>query len=120
LAGYLLFGGLSFFLFPQAMLSLFFSNSTYDDVMVRFVGLLLFALGTVIVQIIRHNLTVLYKTTLLVRSVILAALVYFYFSTLDPLMITLFVIVGFGFLFTLISYLLDNRNKNQLIRTKGN
>jgi len=109
LAGYLLFGGFSFFLFPQTMLSLFFSNGDYNDVMVRFVGLLLFVLGILIVQIIRHSLTVLYKTTLLVRSIILLSLVYFYFSTGDPLMITLFVIVGLGFLFTFISYVIDNK-----------
>ncbi len=107
LAGYLIIGGLGFLFGPDLTLDLFMSNGSYDNVMIRFVGLLLLSLGIVISQIIRFNLFQLYPTTLLVRSIILIALVFFYFMTKDPLMLVLLGIVGLGFILTLTAYLLD-------------
>lgn len=109
LAGYLLFGGIGFLFLPQQMLKLFLSTGNYSDVMVRIVGVLLLALGMVIVQIIRMKLEVLYKTTLVVRTVILISLFSFYFVYRDPLLIVLTCIVGLGFILTLSSYLVDKQ-----------
>ncbi|NIQ39756.1 MAG: hypothetical protein GTN81_14380 [Proteobacteria bacterium] len=107
LAGYLLVGGVGFLAFPQTVLTFFFSNGNYSNVMVRLVGILMLSLGILIVQLIRHKVEALYKTTLIVRTIILIALASFYFAYRDPLMIVLFVIVGIGFTLTLTSYLLD-------------
>ena len=107
LAGYLITGGLGFLLVPDIALKLFLSTGNYDDIMIRFVGLLLLSLGIVIAQVIRFELLQLYPTTLIVRSIILISLVWFYFETRDPLMLVLLGIVGLGFILTLTSYLLD-------------
>jgi len=110
LAGYLLFGGIGFLVLPQPMLKIFFSTGNYSDLMVRFVGVLLLSLGIIIVQLIRHDASELYRTTLIVRTIILVALASFYFVYKDPLMIVLFLIVGVGYTLTLTSYLLDRRS----------
>ncbi len=107
LASYLTFGGLGLLAAPQTMLTLFFSNGQYSDVIVRLAGVLLLALGIIIIQIIRLQVSQLYSTTLIVRVIILLALIFLYMSSRDPLMITLLVIVGFGFGLTLSSYIAD-------------
>ena len=107
LATYLTIGGLGFLAAPQTILTLFFSNGQYRDVIVRLAGVLLLALGILVFQIIRHRVSALYPTTLIVRAIILLALIFLYFSSRDPLMITLLVIVGLGFLLTLGSYIAD-------------
>jgi hypothetical protein len=55
----------------------------------------------------------LYSTTLIVRAIILVALVGLYFSSNDPLMLTLLGIVGIGFIFTLVSYMIDRRGSSE-------
>ncbi len=110
LAGYLLFGGIGFLFLPQPMLKMFFSTGNYSDLMVRFVGVLLLSLGIIIVQLIRYQASELYRTTLMVRTIILVALASFYFVYKDPLMIVLFLIVGVGYTLTLTTYLLDRRS----------
>lgn len=107
LAGYLIVGGLGFLFIPNLALDLFMSNGNYDNIMIRFAGLLMLSLGLLISQVIRFELFQLYPTTLLVRSIILIALVIFYLMTKDPLMLILLAIVGLGFILTLTSYLLD-------------
>lgn len=107
LASYLIGGGLGLLAAPQTMLTLFFSNGHYRDVLVRLVGVLLLALGIIVVQIIRFRIAQLYPTTLIVRTIILIVLALLYISSRDPMMITLFVIVGFGFLLTLGGYMAD-------------
>ncbi len=109
LAGYTLFGGLGFFAMPMAMLQLFGATGEYDEVMVRFVGLLLVAIGILVTQMIRHHLTQLYATTLLVRLMILTALIWFYVRHEDPLMMVLLFIVGLGFVLTATGYAMDRK-----------
>jgi uncharacterized membrane protein YoaK (UPF0700 family) len=109
LAGYLLGGGIAFLLAPHISLQIFQSTGEYEPVMVRFVGVLLLALGILIAQLIRRRAFELYPTTLLVRAVILAALAAFYVSTRDPIMIILFGIVAVGWVLTLTAYLTDRR-----------
>ena len=109
LAGYLLSGGAAFLFTPRLSLQIFQSTGEYDLVMVRFVGVLLLALGILIAQLIRKRAYELYPATLLVRAIILAALASFYASTRDPMMIILFGIVAVGWTLTLASYLIDRR-----------
>ena len=110
LAGYLLIGGIGFLAVPQTMLKLFLSNGEYADVMVRFVGLLLIALGVMVVQMIRLRAFQLYPATLVVRTIILVGLLIFFVVYRDPMMMVLLAIVGIGFALTLTCLLLDRRS----------
>ena len=112
LIGYLIPGGVALITVPQWALKLLLSNGNYGDVLPRLVGVLLLALGLVILQIVRLHVEVLYSATLVVRSVILVCLFGLYFYSRDPLFLTLLGIVGFGFVLTGISYWLDRRGPN--------
>ncbi len=109
LAGYLWVGGVGFLSFPQTMLKIFLSNGQYSDVMVRLVGVLLVALGIVVVQIIRHRVTQLYPTTLVARAAILVGLIALFAAYRDPLMLVLVGIVGLGFVLTFTALAIDRR-----------
>jgi uncharacterized protein YjeT (DUF2065 family) len=101
--------GIALVFAPSLALSLLFANGHYGDVMPRLLGVVLLALGIVIVQIIRHSLEVLYPTTLIVRTFIMAVLVGLLIYSRDPLFISLMVVVGFGMILTGTSYVLDKR-----------
>jgi uncharacterized membrane protein YoaK (UPF0700 family) len=105
LAAYLLGAGVALVAAPGLALTLLLSNGHYGDVLPRLLGVVLFALGVVIVQIIRHQVEALYTTTLLVRSFIVAVLVGLFVYSHDPLFISLIVVVGIGMLLTGTSYL---------------
>jgi uncharacterized protein YjeT (DUF2065 family) len=109
LAAYLVGAGVALILAPSLALTLLFANGHYGDVMPRLLGVVLLALGIVIVQIIRHSLEVLYPTTLIVRTFIMAVLVGLLLYSRDPLFISLLVVVGFGMILTGTSYVLDRR-----------
>ena len=109
LVGYLIPGGVALIIAPQWALKLLLSNGNYADVLPRLVGVLLLALGIVILQIVRIHVDVLYSTTLAVRSVILVCLFGLYLYSQDPLFLMLLGIVGLGFVLTGISYWLDRR-----------
>ncbi len=109
LAAYLLGAGVALVSVPSFALKLLFSNGNYGEVMPRLVGVILLALGLIIVQIIRHRVEVLYTTTLGVRVVIVAGLVALFVYSRDPLFISLTVVVGLGMILTGTSYLLDRR-----------
>jgi len=110
LAAYLLGAGVALVLVPSLALKLLFSNGNYGDVMPRLLGVVLLALGLIIVQIMRHRVDVLYPTTLGVRAVIVVGLVALFIYSKDPLFISLMVVVGIGMILTGTSYLLDRRH----------
>jgi uncharacterized membrane protein YoaK (UPF0700 family) len=109
LAAYLVGAGVALILAPSVALALLFSNGHYGDVMPRLLGVVLFALGVLIVQVTRHRLEVLYPTTLLVRSVIVAVLVGLLLYSRDPLFASLLVVVGLGMILTGTGYVLDRQ-----------
>jgi uncharacterized protein YjeT (DUF2065 family) len=109
LAAYLLGAGVALIFAPSLALTLLFASGHYGDVMPRLLGVVLLALGIVIVQIIRHSLEVLYPTTLIVRTLIVAVLAGLLIYSRDPLFISLLVVVGFGMILTGTSYALDRR-----------
>ena len=111
LAGYSLPSGLMLMAAPQLVTKLLFSNGTYPDVIVRMVGVPLASLGVFIVQLIRHRVEALYSTTLLVRAFIITSLLGLYAESRDPMFLSLVAVVGFGFVFTLSSWLADRRAK---------
>jgi len=112
LAGYLLPTGLLLLVAPRVTLRLLQSNGDYSsDVFVRVAGLLLLAIGIIVVQIIRRRVEALYPTTLLVRALFLAAFLGFYLYTRDPLFLVILGVVGLGFLLTGTSFWLDRRER---------
>ena len=109
LATYLVGAGVALVVAPGLALTLLFSNGHYGDVLPRLLGVVLFALGVVVVQIIRHHVEALYTTTLAVRAVIVLVLAGLFAYSRDPLFISLIVVVGIGMVLTGTSYLSDRR-----------
>jgi hypothetical protein len=113
LAGYLIPSGLALIVDPVFALRLLQARGDYGVTMPRLAGFILLALGVIVADIIRLRAEVLYRTTLVVRVIILAGIVLLYAQTSDPLFLVLLAVVGFGFLFTLTSYLLDGRARGR-------
>ena len=112
LAGYLVPTGLMLIFAPNLAFKLLFSTGNYGDVMPRFAGLILLALGLLVVQIIRHRVEVLYSTTIVLRAfVFVPGLLSLYFYTRDPFFLIVIGVVGFGLAFTGVSYLRDRGAK---------
>ena len=111
LAGYLLFAGVALIFAPSVALGLLQSNGNYGDVLPRLLGVVLFALGVFVAQVIRHRLDVMYPTTLAVRAVILVVIAALYVMAKDPFFLVLLAIVGFGFVLTGVRYWLDRRDR---------
>jgi uncharacterized protein YjeT (DUF2065 family) len=109
LVGYLFPAGLLLFLVPTTATSLSLSNQTYDEPPLRLAGLVLIALGILIAQIIRHDVEVLYTTTLVVRSILSLGLLGMYIATGNPFFAVVLVVVLIGVVLTGASYLVDRR-----------
>jgi uncharacterized protein YjeT (DUF2065 family) len=109
LAGYLVPAGALLLFVPDFATKLLLSNRDYDDAPFRLAGLVLLALGIVIVQIIRHRVEALYATTLAVRAVISAGLLWLFVRTGDPFFAVILVVVLIGVALTGTSYILDRR-----------
>ena len=112
LAGYLLPAGALLLFVPEWATKLLLSNRTYDYAPFRLVGVLLFVIGILIVQIIRHRLEMLYTTTLLARALISATLLWLFIATGDPFFAVILVVVLIGVALTGASYLLDRRSES--------
>jgi uncharacterized protein YjeT (DUF2065 family) len=106
---YLMSGGIGFLFAPQLSLQLFFSTGQYDDSMLRMLGIMLFTLAIMVLQIARHRVEILYPTTLAVRSMILVVMAILYLRAGDPMYLILCFIVALCYFNTLFSFLLDNR-----------
>jgi uncharacterized protein YjeT (DUF2065 family) len=109
LAGYLLPAGLLLLTVPEFARKLLLSNRDYDDAPFRLVGVLLIALGLIVVQIIRHRIEALYTTTLVARALISLTLLAIYVETRDPFFLVILVIVLIGVALTAWSYMTDRR-----------
>ncbi|HKB28197.1 MAG TPA: hypothetical protein VKC59_04165 [Candidatus Limnocylindrales bacterium] len=110
LASYLPIAGLALLLAPDAATKLLLSNATYDDVFTRLAGVLLLALGALIIQIVRHRVEVLYTTTVVVRVGLLAVLAVLFARTADPFFLVLVGVVGLGVVLTGTGLYLDRRS----------
>ena len=109
LAGYLLPAGTLLLLVPDVATKLLLSNRTYDDAPFRLAGVLLIGLGILVVQMIRHRLEVLYPTTILIRLLISATLIWLYLRTSDPFFLVVLLVVVIGIGLTGASFVLDRR-----------
>ena len=109
LATYLTLGGIGFLFFPTQFSKLLLSNTAYQEIPLRLAGMFSLLLGIVVIQIVRHQLEVLYPTSLLARLIGLVALLVFYFQTHNPMFMTLSIIVFIGFAATIASFILEKR-----------
>lgn len=111
LAGYTIPSGLLLLFAPQVALQLLFSNraADYGDIMPRLAGVVILALGMIVVRVIWLRLDVLYTTFIAVRAVMLTCIAGLYFYSRDPFFISLFIVVGLGFVLTIAGYLADRR-----------
>ena len=110
-AAYLTLPGIGLAVAPQLVLRMLLSTGDYDDVFVRFSGILMLGLGIVVIQLIRHDASALYPTTLVVRAIFWVAVAGLYFSTRDPFFLVVLGVVGAGMLWTGISYYRDRRER---------
>ena len=109
LATYLWLGGIGLLFAPTLAVKLLLSNADYPAVMLQALGMFMIGLGIIVVQIIRLDIRTLHATTLIVRLFFLACLLFFYFTTRDPMFLVLLAIVGLGVLLTGTSYLAERR-----------
>lgn len=107
LAGYLLPTGLALTLTPELTLKLLQAKGGYGDVMPRFVGVMLLALGIIVSYMIYVRAEAMYAGTLLARVVILAGLIGLYARTQDPFFVVVLAVVVVGFVLTLSAYFTD-------------
>lgn len=109
LIGYLTFGGMGLLASPKMALDLFGATGDYRPEMTRLCGALLLGLGIMVIQIVRVRVEALYRTTLVVRVVILVVLVGLYATSKDPLFLVLTGIVGLGMILTAAGIVTDRR-----------
>ncbi len=107
LAGYLLPTGLGLLLAPGPVLRLLRSTGTYGDVMPRFAGAVIFALGILIVQIIRLQIDTLHPTAIAARIFLSACMVGLYLYVRDPFFLVVLVVILIGLTWTSVGYWLD-------------
>jgi uncharacterized protein YjeT (DUF2065 family) len=107
LMSYLALGGIALVVAPEQGVRLLGSNGTYPPAMLRFLGGFMIALAIVIIQIVRHRIEVLYPTTLMVRTVLLATVVWLFLDTRDPLFLTLTGIIALGMILTSLALITD-------------
>ena len=110
LFSYLLAGGAALAAAPDFALTLLVSNGAYGPVFPRLSGMLMMALGALILQIVRHNIHSLYPTAIFVRSLLCVGLIVLYATYGDPLFLTLLVIVGLGVILTSVGYWTDKKS----------
>ena len=109
-ASYLGLTGLFFWFFPEQTLRLLLSNGDYGTVMPRVVGLFMFCLAIIVVQIVRYRVEALYATTLGVRAIFLAGFLFLYLKSRDPLFLLILGVVGVGVLLTAFHYLRERHD----------
>jgi uncharacterized protein YjeT (DUF2065 family) len=112
LATYLWLGGIGMLVAPSLAARLLQSNADYPPVMLRSLGMFLIGLGIIVVQIIRHHLSVLYPTTLALRLFFCACLLVFYLATRDPFFLVLLGIVALGVGITGVTFLRERRESS--------
>ena len=112
LATYLSTTGIAMLLAPRQALELLQAERTYDDVFVRFLGAFMLAVATLVVQIIRHRLAMLYTTTLVIRAFFLVTIAGLFYETRDRLFVIIFGVVAVGVALTLVGYLVERTKES--------
>lgn len=108
-ASYLLLTGLGLALAPGLTLALLGSTVDYGPIMPRWVGMFSVALAAVIVQVLRHRLTVLYPMGFFMPGAMLFGFAALYLASGDKLFVAVMAVVGVGVAMTGSSLWLDRR-----------
>ena len=111
LASYLIGGGLGLVAFPDLFLELLQSNQDYGDIMPRFAGVFMMALGGLVGMILYHKDFKYYGFSIAARTIIVAILFWLYSLTSNPFFIVINVIVLVGLIPSYIAILIENKNK---------
>ncbi len=106
-AGYLVFSGLALLLAPRAALAAMLSDTDYGLVMPRWVGMLSVALGTLVGQVVRQRIVVLYPLSFFMPAAMLVGFVGMYLQSANPLFLAVSAVVGMGVVATGASMLVD-------------
>lgn len=107
LAGYLLPAGILLMAAPGVALDLLFAERAYEPTFMRLTGLLLFVVGVLVVQFIRHRVEALYPTTVVLRVLIVGVLFATYIDTGDRLFLILTGVVALGVVLTAASLITE-------------
>jgi uncharacterized protein YjeT (DUF2065 family) len=99
-AGYLVLSGLALLLAPRGALAAMLSNADYGDVMPRWVGMLSVAMGTLVGQIVRLRIAVLYPLSFFMPAAMLFGFLGMYLQSANPLFLVVAAVVGIGVLAT--------------------
>ena len=106
-AGYLVASGLAFLVAPSVTLAMMFSDTDYGLVMPRWVGMLSLALGTLVGQVVRQRIAVLYPLSFFMPAAMLVGFAGMYLQSGNPLFLAVSAVVAIGVLATGISMLID-------------
>jgi uncharacterized protein YjeT (DUF2065 family) len=106
-AGYLVLSGLALALAPRGALAAMLSNTDYGDVMPRWVGMLSVAMGTLVGQIVRLRIAMLYPLSFFMPAAMLVGFLGMYLQSGDPLFLVVSAVVGVGVLATGTSMLVE-------------
>jgi len=110
-ASYLLITGLGLLAAPRAVLQLMGSSVDYGATMPRWVGMFSVALAAMIVQVLRHRLTVLYPLGFFMPGAMLFGFVGLFLQSGDALFLVVAAVVLVGVAMTGISLWLDRRRR---------
>lgn len=102
---YLTIGGLGFLFFPKEFSRLLFSNTQYDDIPLRFAGMISFMFGFLFFEILRKKVKVLDGATIAGRIFVLLILVWFYTMSQNPMFIVFFCVGLIGLIITCLGFL---------------
>ena len=114
-AGYLIVSGFALLVAPRYALAAMLSSTDYGSIMPRWVGMLSVAMGTLVGQIVRLRIAVLYPLSFFMPAAMLVGFVGLYLQSADPLFLVVSAVVGIGVVATGLSMLLG-RASNALSR----
>jgi hypothetical protein len=108
-ATYLLLTGIGLAAAPDFALRMLGSTVEYGTIMPRWVGMFSIALAAVIVQVLRHRVTVLYPMGFFMPGAMLFGFAALYLKSGDNLFLAIMTVVGIGVAVTGVSLWLDRR-----------
>jgi hypothetical protein len=109
---YLVPSGLMLLLAPRTALWLLLARGDYGDVFPRLGGALIFGLGVLVLQTIRHGIDALYPTLVGIRVFFCACWLALYIESRDPLFLSLLGVVGFGVVLSSLALTFDRRKNS--------
>ncbi|MDH4069678.1 MAG: hypothetical protein OEV30_04585 [Ignavibacteria bacterium] len=98
LSSYLIGGGLGFAFLPEFTQKLFLSNVLYDEPMVRFAGVMMTLLGSLIGYLVYKGTLIAYRFSIVARTFVVGFIVWVYWMYDNPMFLVLLGVVLIGLL----------------------